>query len=92
MRIAVVVCTRNRAGSLERVLESFIAMEVPQEVACSFLIVDNGSTDTTCSVLERFANKLRMHLIYEPQPGLSIARNRALAEAQTDYIISLTTM
>jgi glycosyltransferase involved in cell wall biosynthesis len=50
-RIDVVMPTRNRAALLRRALESLLAQNYPAE-QFSIIIVDDGSTDETWSVLE----------------------------------------
>ena len=86
MQISVVMCTRNRAEQLGRVLQSAAAMRVPEGLDWEFLLVDNGSTDATASVAESFSDRLPIRLVSEPVAGLSHARNRGVAEARGDYI------
>jgi Glycosyl transferase family 2 len=85
-RISVVICTRNRAESLRRVLASAAAMSVPGTLAWEMLVVDNGSTDSTQLVIAEFASRLPLRTVIEPKAGLSNARNRGVAEARGDYI------
>lgn len=84
--ISVILCTRNRADQLRRVLETAAAMERPQAIAFEFVLVDNGSTDHTQEVVACFASELPIRYIFEPVAGLSNARNRGVAEARGDYI------
>ena len=49
--LSVIMCTRNRAEQLRRVLDSAAAMRVPQGLSWEFLLVDNGSTDHTAEVV-----------------------------------------
>lgn len=46
------------------------------------LLVDNRSTDRTRAVALAWSDRLPLRYLYEPQPGLSAARNRGLAEAR----------
>ena len=48
------------------------------------IVVDNGSTDGTVAVAQRFPF---VKLLSEPQPGSYRARNRALAEASGEYVL-----
>ena len=51
------------------------------------LVVDNGSTDNTRAVAESFSSRLPIRVVEETTPGLSSARNRALAEAATSHVL-----
>ncbi len=51
------------------------------------LVIDNGSSDDTSSVATSFCTALPIRLIREESPGLSNARNRAVQEAQGDWIL-----
>lgn len=79
----VVLCTRNRAALLPRALESLAALEVDPPTT-ELLIVDNGSTDATPTILSEFAARAPFFTLClrEERRGLSAARNRALREAR----------
>lgn len=86
MRLTVAICTWNRAGLLARTLDRLAAVE-PPTAAWEALVVDNGSTDGTPAVLDRFASRLPLRRAVEPTLGLSNARNTAVAAAAGDYIV-----
>lgn len=86
MRVSVVVCTRNRAEQLKRVLDSAVDLKIPDGLAWEFLLVDNGSVDHTAAVAASYADRLPIRCVREETPGLSNARNRAVAEARGAYI------
>lgn len=87
IRVSVVMCTRDRADQLRRVLDSAVAMAVPSGLAWEFVLVDNGSTDHTPAVVEAFKGSLPIRRVEEPKAGLSNARNRGVAEARGDHIL-----
>lgn len=84
--VSMVICTRNRASSLARTLASAAAMDVPAGLRWELLLVDNGSTDHTADIALKFADRLPIRRVIEPNPGLSNARNCAVREAAGDYI------
>ena len=85
MLITVAICTRDRAASLARTLDSLAAM-APPGGPFEVLVIDNASTDDTPAVAARFAARLPLRLEREARPGLSHARNRAVAAARGAYI------
>ncbi|CAN5913639.1 hypothetical protein BH11GEM2_BH11GEM2_20650 [soil metagenome] len=87
VRATVVICTRNRAATLARALESLCGLRVPDATSWEGLVVDNASTDATSHVVARSVDRLPVRMALESQPGLSHARNRAVAEARGDYIL-----
>jgi len=86
MLFTVAICTRNRAESLKRTLSSLESALQP-DCEWELLVVDNGSTDETQSVVSGFAGRLPVKYEMEQRGGLSYARNRAVACAGGDYII-----
>jgi hypothetical protein len=85
-RIALVICTRNRANRLDAFLESLnrLKCDWPWEL----VIVDNGSTDDTYARLKVFADACheKITLATEPQPGLGRARNCGWRATQAPVI------
>ena len=87
-KIALVVCTKNRAKKLGLFLESIrrLNYNYPWE----FIIVD-GSTDDTRERLKAFASTFenQITIITELRPGLGLARNRG-GRASNAPIIAFT--
>ena len=84
--VSVAICTRSRAESLARTLESLCAMRCVLASDYEVVVVDNGSTDHTATVCKAFEARLPMRYFFEQQPGLSVARNRAIREVRGRYI------
>jgi glycosyltransferase involved in cell wall biosynthesis len=87
MLVTVAICTFNRAESLRRTLESLAAMQLPKTLDWEMVVVNNNSTDHTDAVIEAFANRLPIRREFEPHPGASHARNRAVEVARGDYFV-----
>ena len=85
--ITVAICTRNRAGFLEKAVNSVL----PQITGdTEILIVENASTDGTPEVAARLsAAHPRVRVCREDEVGLSAARNTALREARGRYVLFL---
>ena len=84
--VTVAICTRNRRNDLMRAVAS---LQAPARVRWELLVVDNASDDDTraaCEALiDAFPSELRV--VAEAMPGLSHARNRALAEARGRVVV-----
>jgi glycosyltransferase involved in cell wall biosynthesis len=88
IEISLIVATYNRAEQLLTTLNS-VAMQkcAPQRWEC--IIVDNNSADDTRARVERFISDhptLNFRYHFEPQQGLSHARNAGINIAQGDII------
>lgn len=85
--LTIVIPVRNRAELVGRTLRSVAVQTLrPLDV----VLVDNGSTDDTRSVLERWAAEVRtadlnIRILDEPQAGAARARNTGLAAVRTPW-------
>lgn len=82
-RVSVVVCSYNGGTTLEQCLNSLLALDYPDY---EIIVVDDGSTDNTRSLLARFPS---VRAIHQTNQGLSVARNVGL-KAATGAIIAYT--
>ena len=80
--LTVAVCTRDRPVELAGCLASLSRLDPP---ATAVLVVDNAPADGRTERLVR-ANHPGVRYVREPRPGLSSARNRAIAECQTEIL------
>ena len=88
--VAVIVCTSNRAEHLAEMLPSLTKLYIPQGLSVDAIVVDNGSTDETQSVVaENIAVCSWLRTVNEAKPGLSNARNAGI-EATTAPIVLFT--
>jgi glucosyl-dolichyl phosphate glucuronosyltransferase len=87
-RISVVICTSNRCEKLRDTLASLARMSVRDDVLWELIVVDNNSSDRTKEVAQSFAGSSRLTLryVFEPEPGLSHARNRGIAESRGEIV------
>jgi glycosyltransferase involved in cell wall biosynthesis len=86
MNISVVVCTYNRGELLNQTIESILNQSLSID-SYEIIIVDNNSTDKTASIVYDLQKAhTRLIYVFEPELGLSNARNRGLAEAKGDFV------
>jgi glycosyltransferase involved in cell wall biosynthesis len=81
---SIVVPTRNRAATLERVLAA--VAPVAADAACEVVVADNGSTDGTADVVRRVAIGDVRHVV-EPVAGATRVRNAAMRTARGDVLV-----
>jgi GT2 family glycosyltransferase len=78
--ISVLVCTRDRTGSLKHTLDSLMKLDYPRH---EVLVIDNApSTAET----EELVKNYPFRYVLEPRPGLDWARNRGIAESKGDIV------
>lgn len=87
--ISIIISTYNRSQVLKNALESIYQLACDGSFTYRFLIVDNNSTDNTREVVENFRDrhKTAVKYFFEPQQGISYARNRGIREAEGEYLI-----
>ncbi|MEZ4221726.1 MAG: glycosyltransferase [Polyangiaceae bacterium] len=85
--VSIVLCTKNRSRLLVDALASLRDLR-PTPGGVELVLVDNGSTDDTKAVVQRFQLELpfAVRYVFETTPGLSAARNRGIREAEGEYV------
>lgn len=82
-RISIVTATWNRENLLPRAIES-VREQTWRD--WELIVVDDGSTDGTQSVVEKFLDDPRIRYFRQERAGAAAARNRGLAEARGEII------
>src|SRR5258708_11569820 len=79
--LTVVICTRDRPDLLKRCLDAVVAVRPSW---AEIVVVDNASKTAATRDVVAACGDVRH--VFEGRPGLDFARNRALAEATSDWI------
>ena len=79
--LSVIIPNYNRAGLIGETLDNVFAQTRPPD---EVVVVDDGSTDTSVAVIERYGS--RVTLIRQENAGPGAARNRGLAAARGELI------
>ena len=86
--LSVIVPTYNREKVLAKALEAYLAQSSPQLIH-ELLVVDDGSTDGTGSMVQEFSRRSPFPIRYLQQPnkGPAAARNVGIREARSNLVL-----
>lgn len=80
---SILIATYQHAEYLPAALDSALAQTIP----CEVIVVDDGSTDGTAAILDRYADRVRV--IRLPHGGPSTARNTGIDAATGEFVMLL---
>jgi glycosyltransferase involved in cell wall biosynthesis len=83
-KVSVVIPTYNRSFLLEKAIVSVLEQTFTNY---EIIVVDDGSSDNTRQVIDKFAGRVRYY--YQENGGPSSARNRGIQAAMGEYIAFL---
>lgn len=88
MKASVVIAARDAEAFIGRAISSALDQTLSD---IEVVVVDDGSTDATCQIVQRFMDQdRRVRLIRHPHSlGVSAARNAALSSSQGAWIATL---
>ena len=86
--ISLIICTRERCGQLAKSLDHLGRMVLPDNPV-ELIIVDNGSSDATRDVVNRFITRVRLDVryVFEERKGLGCARNRGIECSSSELLV-----
>lgn len=82
--VSIIIPTFNRAAMIGHAIDSALRQDTSPEI----IVVDDGSTDNTASVIDGYAHD-RIRYIHKEHGGVSGARNRGVREARGEFIVWL---
>jgi len=88
VEFSVIICTRNRAESLAKNLDSLLKLRIPDSLTYEILVIDNGSSDGTRQTVEAYIEKYpdTFRYYFEEKEGISNARNCGVENARGDVL------
>lgn len=88
LSVSIIICTRNRAGSLQQTLAALGKVRIPPGCVAELIVADNASTDGTAGVITNtILDNLRVVYLFEPKKGKSNALNSALGLARGEILV-----
>lgn len=82
--VSVIVPCYNHGAFLADAVSSILSQDYPD---VDLIVVDDGSTDKTSAVAASFGPRVRY--VFQPNAGLSAARNAGIAAARGDVLVFL---
>ena len=91
MLLSVIIPVYNVAGTLQRCVDSVLAQHITgDDDGMEVIIVDDGSTDKSSVLCDKYAGRQHVHVIHQANAGLSEARNAGLKMATGEYFYKNT--
>ena len=88
--LSYIIPCYNVKEYLPKCLESLSRQKINKDLEIEYILINDGSTDDTLSLLEDFKNKdNRAFVIDQKNQGVSIARNSGLKVARGEYVFFL---
>ena len=84
--ITVVFATHNGSRTLPMMLEALERLDEP-EGGWTLIAVENGSTDETPAILDRFRRRLPLQVLHQPKRGKNAALNLAVPHFRSDLVV-----
>jgi glycosyltransferase involved in cell wall biosynthesis len=81
--VSVVTATYNMGHYIAETVDAVLSQSYPYVES---IIIDDGSTDDTMRVLEKYAHDPRVHVVQQKNAGQTVAKNRGIAEARGEFI------
>lgn len=84
--VSVYITNYNYERFIEQSIESVLGQSLQN---WELIIIDDGSTDNSKEIIERYRDDERMTIIYQQNKGLNITNNVAMRVARGKYIMRL---
>ncbi len=83
-KVSIIIPAYNVEEYIEETLQSFLNQTLKD---IEIIIVDDGSTDSTCKILEKYRQMdHRISILHQENKGAGIARNFGMANATGEYL------
>lgn len=87
VKVSVIIPVRNQEKHLAKCLESVMGQTLRE---IEIIVIEGGSSDKTVEIICKHMDyDPRIHLLYQVEEGLSMARQAGLKQAQGEYILYL---
>lgn len=81
--VSVVTATYNMGRYITETIDAVLGQDYPHVES---IVVDDGSTDDTMRVLEKYADDPRVRILEQRNAGQTVAKNHGVREARGEFI------
>ncbi len=85
-KVSVIIATYNNSELISRSIKSILAQNFP---SLEIIVVDDGSTDNTRSILSSFLDSEKIKYFYQSNAGPGSARDHGIEKSKGEYIAIL---
>jgi len=89
MKLSILTATYNRADYLEKLYKSILDNIETSNLKTEWIIINDGSTDNTEEVIEKFVleNKIEIKYLFQENSGKMVAINRGMEEVTGELVV-----
>ena len=89
MKYSIIIPSYNNEKYINECLNSFVDMQITEDINYEILFIDDGSTDNTKKKIDEYKSKINITYVYQENAGVSCARNHGLSLVSdtTDYVL-----
>jgi glycosyltransferase involved in cell wall biosynthesis len=87
LKVSVIIPVFNGAVLIKRCLEAVFSQKLPKGTALDVIVIDDGSTDETVSLLHNFRHQIK--ILTQTRKGPAAARNLGIHHASGDFLAFL---
>lgn len=86
--LSIIIPTFNRQDVLAKALDGYLRQSAPNSIG-ELIVVDDGSSDNTRSIVERFISgaPFPVRYLWQPNKGPAAARNHGIREAGSNLVL-----
>ena len=84
--VTIIIINYNKAPYLKEAIDSALSQNYQNK---EILIIDDGSTDNSQEIINSYANRERIRILYQENNGVIYTRNKAINEAKGEFIVQL---
>ena len=86
LSVTLLISAYNEEAVIEKKILNSLALDYPEDLL-EIIVVSDGSTDGTCEIVSRYADRKVKLLHYEGRIGKTACLNRAMLEVRGDVIV-----